>query len=1201
MVLSSFPRRAVACLPLSVLALALGCDPPPPEVKNPSLLLTVAKNSADIGETIAVTFSSRTAERKPDTADVVASLLLDDGDVPGSLGLDADTLGAETLTITPDAKGDGAFVFGCNTEGKVTLNLTAGDLTKTEELRCRLPDLKIELDVDPFGNCPTLQADGSSSCTVLVDVVQIDEEGVRAPAAQFPVTAKVDGLTNIFTPDPNLSNGSDDVLAENGVSNGQDSLQGLRTDDNGRVTFLVISPAFNLEETIAFTVSAGGESSSKSVTIRPFVDGSDVDVAVEPARITSGDTAQIRLSAVDADATVADGKVVRVTLPPASGLTVTPEPGVVEVAGDLITVTLNENGVGEVEILAPIVIALQEFTLIAEFQAISDSAVRTATTSVFVDVAGAVTPNVSLDRARIDADGEPQLKAVLTLTAKQGTENFNGVTASVRVAQASRAAIAFSGAVAGTENGLVDEDPVTHRSDAAVFAAFVAGTATVDIVADGPNARGVGNVEVEMQKDGVVILSEVLQITVDRDPVLQSIVYLGSQPANGVIGVQGSSLQTAAILTFKLLDDANLPISGLAVAFVENASDPEVTVDGGLASGADGVITAILNAGHVSGPVTVTATATFGERTLSAASLPIAIVAAVPNSATSFLLCNATAQFDPFAASCSLTLADRFTNRVDQVAINVQFRAEAGNISAVATTAGGVGTATFAFAEPGPGSADVTSWSYSPLTTVPSAQRNLIPGCFDNTTRTPCNLIAMCESIDPLLAALCPLPPLTPGAALGTCLEGISTTARETFADQGLPGTDTAILYEIEALTALDSVPGFDVDQQVAAYQAEHRACGFPLSCLVGANFGLFFDASDDCPVNAGCLDYSSATECPQNGLIDILASVNGEEAFDDLNGNGVRDANEDFVDYPEPFLDKNSNCTFDDLNDNPRLQPIDKIRLSDLFIDDDREDGTFGFGAEGAETNGTHDLSTEISFKTTILHLNGERQLQFGERVNPLLDCGPDLGTPVACSAASGGGFSRCVETALGEVFSPECRPGNGLRDGDSASYVFRWIDSNGNCPSVDFLDSPKVRDIGLVSLNPVADEAPLDKESCGVSPGAIGTKNATRPWCEEHAGMGSELRSVSITVDCGGLEGLQDVALTFDVGLAGTSVGGIEERDVDFTVNCPVCGDGRVEGREECDNGDDVGCDDCIEDEGFTCDAASPSVCTADPPAAP
>jgi len=50
----------------------------------------------------------------------------------------------------------------------------------------------------------------------------------------------------------------------------------------------------------------------------------------------------------------------------------------------------------------------------------------------------------------------------------------------------------------------------------------------------------------------------------------------------------------------------------------------------------------------------------------------------------------------------------------------------------------------------------------------------------------------------------------------------------------------------------------------------------------------------------------------PRDMLVTIISWTNGEEAFEDANGNGFYDEGEVWVDRPEPFIDSNDNDTFD-------------------------------------------------------------------------------------------------------------------------------------------------------------------------------------------------------------------------------------------------------------------------------------------------
>jgi hypothetical protein len=53
-------------------------------------------------------------------------------------------------------------------------------------------------------------------------------------------------------------------------------------------------------------------------------------------------------------------------------------------------------------------------------------------------------------------------------------------------------------------------------------------------------------------------------------------------------------------------------------------------------------------------------------------------------------------------------------------------------------------------------------------------------------------------------------------------------------------------------------------------------------------------------------------THNPRDGLVTIIAIADGEEAFFDVNGNGVYDPGEPFVDLGEPFVDANDNGIHD-------------------------------------------------------------------------------------------------------------------------------------------------------------------------------------------------------------------------------------------------------------------------------------------------
>lgn len=53
-------------------------------------------------------------------------------------------------------------------------------------------------------------------------------------------------------------------------------------------------------------------------------------------------------------------------------------------------------------------------------------------------------------------------------------------------------------------------------------------------------------------------------------------------------------------------------------------------------------------------------------------------------------------------------------------------------------------------------------------------------------------------------------------------------------------------------------------------------------------------------------------TNNPRDNLVAMIAVTTGEESFDDVNNNGVRDENEPYTDTTEPFVDSNDNGTWD-------------------------------------------------------------------------------------------------------------------------------------------------------------------------------------------------------------------------------------------------------------------------------------------------
>ncbi len=71
------------------------------------------------------------------------------------------------------------------------------------------------------------------------------------------------------------------------------------------------------------------------------------------------------------------------------------------------------------------------------------------------------------------------------------------------------------------------------------------------------------------------------------------------------------------------------------------------------------------------------------------------------------------------------------------------------------------------------------------------------------------------------------------------------------------------------------------------------------------------FGPNDTTPLT-NPLEPSNGTKNPRDNFITITAVVNGEEEFEDSNGNGKWDPGEWFLDLPEPFVDHNDNQRYD-------------------------------------------------------------------------------------------------------------------------------------------------------------------------------------------------------------------------------------------------------------------------------------------------
>ena len=1147
-------------LPLAAAAfIAVGCPVTPPPPGQPVLFASAGKSTLARGDQTTITVRSVKGDLTPGSGSVTATIAQVDGADIATIAAAGGALTEPTAVLTVDAAGLGTFDFLCLGIGAAVVSLTADTGDATATINCVEPEVPRTVAIDK-ASCETfLIADGASTCEVVVTLK--DQADVGVPNVNLSV--RVDNVTLVPETD-GTANTSVLKAQADPAAPAASTLAAVVTDPAGRATFFVRSPVFDLQETISFTVTDdSANSDSADVVILPFENKSSVTLTAVAQSISSATSTDVTVTGFGVNTAPAAGKRATITL--ANGLTATADPagGCLADNAGVLEATLDVAGRCSFAVTAPTTGVELAATVSASFLAIEgrNQEPRTANLALRVTPVGVTVANVVSDRTLIFADADPSTSTTtVSITGDDGGV-FNAATVTATVASESRGVIKL----VNQRIGNAGAPQAVANQDVAVVRTPTDGVVSFTIAADNRISRGNGRLVITVVgNDGAVIEGNaVVNVTVDRQPLLSSLVFDAFSP-NSKIGVPGGPLPSSTGLSFKLLDEENNPVANVPVRFEAQSSVPGVVVVPFDTSNAAGIVSTVVTAGRVAGPITIVAIVE--SPALTAVAPPVVVVGGLPNSSYSSLLCANKAVRDPFTTECTVSLADKFTNVVE-TDLNVQFRAEGGNITPSATANGGSASATFTFSQPGPGSADVRGWSYSPLTNAAAAVRNRFPGCFDLTTRTSCDLLSLCSPADndpnrEIFEAFCPLPKAIGGASL--CSVDISPTTRQALVDE----RNNADAWELALFFPdLSTLPAtIDPTEQFEAYSREYRVCGMPVSCLTGDLDGLGLDNSDDCPVNPGCLDFNAATECPQNGLLDVLAAVRGEEGFDDENGNGVRDDNESFVDFPEPFLDKNSSCSYDSLNTNPGLTAGEKVRLSDLFIDTDAGDGLFGFDEAGirTETNGTFNADTEI-FVTTSIVLLGQGGLQLGA-ITPATSCGSSGAAVISCTPdaqAADVAVSSCTEVAVGrDALLQGCTPDpDSFREGETATLGFRWTDRNGNCPTADFEGAPIVTAEGQVIL--AVDDGAYSQGECGASPGAIGAANPERPWCEEHPAMGAPIRRLSITADCQAESGPQLVKLKFELD------GEVAIRT--FFVGCPVCGDGIIEGdNEECDDGD-------------------------------
>jgi hypothetical protein len=931
-----------------------------------------------------------------------------------------------------------------------------------------------------------------------------------------------------------------------------------------------------------FGVAANGTQVEQSIVVAadPFENETDLVVPSELS-VATGETNTITVSATDHQGNPDTAGFVVVEVDPDSGASVTGVEvdangdlvddgagGTVAATGPRVGVLLNP---GTFDFTAPDVTELTNVVVTVRYQPVDAVPEFVATTVVRVFPEGALILNAVANPQELRSDDNDIANVVISVERLQGgsLQPVSAADAVFEIAASDIERIGF-GTRAGAEAVVGELDVgVTAQTDAN-------GEASVQVSTTSDRIRGSAELNVVVTDPGTGESAEAtVTLVIDRDPRLQSIVFISADPE--VIGTRGGAFPSTSELTFQVFDDENQPLTGVAMDFDVNATaDPEASVFAAVATtDAQGQAKAVLAAGTQAGPISVVATASFNGQVLVVESLPVVVTGGLPSFANSYIECNdgQAAQIEPFVANCTAVLVDRFTDRAPE-GLGVHFRSEGGSITPTVVSDGeGSATALFVSNTLQASVASLLSrsgdsWSFG--TVVPDFRfvGNLATGasfttterdnCYDGSSDSGCDVLGLCN--EPGNELFCPLPSdsIVPGDFCYEHLNAFALTGDPADAGpelraslQTLLATDAA---GVDAFLAgfniadvnvfnffLDDDPGDpaslheQVKTMVDAYTDNLLRCGHPSSCFTGIPAGLDFLEFDQCSVAAGCMDFDFATSCPQDGLRTVMAVVRGEESFLDTNGNGVFDFTdtnnnnrhdpgepfaEPFIDMPEPYLDKNESCIYDDFNGSVRLQTIDELRHSDLFVDEDGS-GDFGYldpaDPTGPRTFGNQqfDRDKQIFLTSHLLSLQvGQAPLEFGELCAPgqaVRTC--KFATELAAAGESP--TASCVEVAPGISLAKGCITGLSavtLTQSDVVDASFVWRDFNGNCVTEGFASRSSVSIDGTANVAGSVD-VPLDRAHCGfgdVNP------NPNRPWCQDRQVLGAGLLNIQVTSDC-------------------------------------------------------------------------------------
>lgn len=338
-----------------------------------------------------------------------------------------------------------------------------------------------------------------------------------------------------------------------------------------------------------------------------------------------------------------------------------------------------------------------------------------------------------------------------------------------------------------------------------------------------------------------------------------------------VLGIKGSGANETSTIKFIVKDTNGNPVTnGTAVNFTlkgpgggEYIGTQDGTPTTATASTVNGEAATILSSGSVAGPITITATTNINSGlTTTLSSAVDSVIATIPVASTA-----------GFPSSGRIKIDNEL---IDYTGTGAGFTGCTRGASSTTKASHANGATVY-----GQTSISSSATQLSIGGGLPSAGHwNLSESVFNIAGLSTSGLTA---TISAFLADRFGNFNILTGTAISFYTEGGS------IATQGI--TDSTGMTTVTLRTQVPSPS--DVSRAVAADSISSR---------------YFSGLNEPHYITAGPMTYN-----PRDGWVTILATTMGEEAFYDVNGNGLYDAGEPFTDLGEPFYDKNDDGCWND------------------------------------------------------------------------------------------------------------------------------------------------------------------------------------------------------------------------------------------------------------------------------------------------